>query len=53
MPHFMIVLIPHLNLLNLSWIKNIYHFFEEYGAFEEQYPLNKFAAGARMYPFAE
>ena len=24
MPHFMIVLIPYINLLNLSWITNVY-----------------------------
>ena len=24
MPHFMIVLIPYINSLNLSWIKNVY-----------------------------
>ena len=24
MPHFMIVLIPYVNLLNLSWIKNVF-----------------------------
>ena len=23
MPHFMIVLIPYINILNLSWIKNV------------------------------
>ena len=32
MPHFMIVLIPYINLLNLSWIKKM-SIFEEYGAF--------------------
>ena len=31
MPHFMIILIPYNNLLNLSWIKM--SIFEEYGAF--------------------
>ena len=34
MPHFMIVLIPYINLLNLSWIKNVYFF--EYGAYKEE-----------------
>ena len=37
MPHFMIVLIPYINLLNLSWIntnKKHVFFFEEYGAFK-------------------
>ena len=29
----MIVLIPYINLLNLSWINNL--FFEEYGAFKD------------------
>ena len=32
MPHFMIVFILYLNLLNHSWTKNVY--FEEYGAFD-------------------
>ena len=32
MPHFMIILIPYINLLNLSWIKM--SIFEEYGAFK-------------------
>ena len=32
MPHFMIVLIPYINLLNLSLIKMT--IFEEYGAFK-------------------
>ena len=31
MPHFMIVLIPYINLLKFSWI-----IFEEYGAFKER-----------------
>ena len=31
MPYFMIVLIPYINLLNLSWIK--ISIFEDYGAF--------------------
>ena len=31
MPHFMIILILYINLLNLSWIKM--SIFEEYGAF--------------------
>ena len=31
MPHFMVVLIPYINLLNLSWIIKCL-FFEEYGA---------------------
>ena len=34
MPHFMIVLIPYINLLNLSWIIKCL-FFEEYGAIKE------------------
>ena len=33
MPHFMIVLIPFINLSNLSWIIKCL-FFEEYGAFK-------------------
>ena len=33
MPHFMILLILYINLLNLSWIKKCL-FFEEYGAFK-------------------
>ena len=33
MPHFMIVLILYMNLLNLSWIKIKMSIFEEYGAF--------------------
>ena len=33
MPHFMIVLILYINLLNLSWIK--ISIFEGYGAFKE------------------
>ena len=32
MPHFMIILIPYINLLNLSLIKM--SVFEEYGAFK-------------------
>ena len=32
MPHFMIVLLPYINLLNLSWIKM--SIFEEYEAFK-------------------
>ena len=32
MPHFMIVSIPYINYLNLSWIKMSN--FEEYGAFK-------------------
>ena len=37
MPHFMIVLILYINLLNLSWIKKV-SIFEEYGAFNiEEY----------------
>ena len=32
MPHFMIVLILYVNLLNLSWIKKM-SIFEEYGTF--------------------
>ena len=35
MPHFMIVLIPYINLSNLSWIKKM-SIFEEYGAFNNQ-----------------
>ena len=31
-PNFMIILIPYINLLNLSWIKM--SIFEEYGAFK-------------------
>ena len=34
MPHFMIKLIPYINLLNLSLIK-IMSIFEEYGAFKD------------------
>ena len=26
MPHFMIILIPYINLLNFSWMKNAYFF---------------------------
>ena len=33
MPHFMIIFIPYINLLNLSWIKKM-SIFEEYGAFK-------------------
>ena len=33
MPNFMIVLIPYINLLKLSWIIKCL-FFEEYGAFK-------------------
>ena len=33
MPHFMIVLLPYINLLNLSLIKKKMAIFEEYGAF--------------------
>ena len=33
MPHFMFVLIPYINLLNLSWIKKK-SIFDEYGAFK-------------------
>ena len=29
---FIVLLIPYMNLLNLSWIKNVY--FEEYGTFK-------------------
>ena len=36
MPHFMIVLIPVINLLNLSWIKESVCF-EEYGAFKRYF----------------
>ena len=32
MPHFMIILIQYINLLNLSWIKM--SIFEEYGTFK-------------------
>ena len=32
MPYFMITLIPYINLLNLSWINNVY--FWHYGAFK-------------------
>ena len=32
MPDFMIALILHINLLDLSWLKNIY--IEDYGAFK-------------------
>ena len=35
MQHFMIVLLPNINLLNLSWIKNCL-FFKEYGAFNDE-----------------
>ena len=34
MPHFMILSIPYINLLNLSWIKKK-SVFEEYGAFND------------------
>ena len=33
MPHFMMVLIPYISLLKLSWIIKCL-FFEEYGAFK-------------------
>ena len=36
MPHFMNVLIPYINLLNLSWIKTM-SIFEEYGAFNKYF----------------
>ena len=36
MPHFIILLMPYLNLLNLSWIKKKHTIFEEYGAFKEE-----------------
>ena len=32
-PHLMIVLLPYINLLNLSWLIKCL-FFEEYGAFK-------------------
>ena len=51
MPHFMIVLLPYTNLLNLSWMKNVY--FEAYetikrgggggGSFKENCSLQKHA----------
>ena len=40
MPHFMIVLILYINLLNFSWIKKTTKnclFFEEYEAFKSRY----------------
>ena len=36
-PHFIIVLIPYINLLNLSWIKKNCLFFEEDGAFKKHF----------------
>ena len=33
MPQFMIIFIPYINLLNLSWIKKM-SIFEEYGPFK-------------------
>ena len=39
-PHFMVVLILYINLLNLSWIKKK-TIFEEYGAFNEQNDMRK------------
>ena len=40
MPHFMIVFIPYINLLNLSLIKM--YIFEEYGAFKQYFELSVF-----------
>ena len=39
MPHFMIVLILYINLLNLSWIKKMSDF-EGYGKKGKRKPLN-------------
>ena len=37
MPHFIIVLILYINLLNFSWIKQKRSILEEYGAFKQKH----------------
>ena len=45
MPHFTVILIPYINLLNLSWIIKCL-FFEEYGTFKQL--IKKNAVGELM-----